>query len=100
MQAAHGQRMHIGRELGDLGRRAGWILESMKLQPVVLPGAIAARLHALNFRTWRHDPFIAATVDRGELDRLGAALEDLAAGTRPAAVARWQIGQVVLRRCP
>jgi len=51
MQAAHGQRMYIGRELDDLGRRAGWILESLELQPVVLPASIAARLHALNFRT-------------------------------------------------
>jgi len=98
MQAAHGQRMHIGRQLGELGRRAGWILEYEELQPVVLPGAVAARLHALNFRTWRHDPFIAATVDRGELDRLGAELEELAAGARPVAVARWKIGQVILRR--
>jgi len=98
MQAAHGQQMHVGRQLGDLGRRAGWILESEELQPVVLPGAVAARLHALNFRTWRHDPFIASTVDRGELDRLGAELEQLAAGGRPAAVARWKIGQVILRR--
>jgi SAM-dependent methyltransferase len=98
MQAAHGQRMHIGRDLADLGRRAGWIVESSELQPVVLAGAVAARLHALNFRTWRHDPFIAATVDRGELDLLGAALDQLAANARPAASAHWKIAQVILRR--
>ncbi|MES1165513.1 MAG: methyltransferase domain-containing protein [Verrucomicrobiota bacterium] len=98
MQAAHGQRMHIGRDLAHLGQRAGWIVESAALQPVVLPGAIAARLHALNFRTWRHDPFIAATVDAAELDALGATLEQLATDTRAAAPARWQIAQVILRR--
>ncbi|HXJ22732.1 MAG TPA: methyltransferase domain-containing protein [Polyangia bacterium] len=98
MQAAHRQRMHIGRELAALGSGAGWILESSELLPVTLPGAVAARLHAMNFRTWRHDPFIAATVDRAELDRLGADLEALAAGARPAAPARWKIGQVILRR--
>jgi SAM-dependent methyltransferase len=98
MQAAHGQRMYIGRQLAELGHRAGWIVESAELQPVVLPGAVAARLHALNFRTWRHDPFIAATVDRGELDRLGADLDQLAAGARPAASAHWKIAQVILRR--
>jgi trans-aconitate 2-methyltransferase len=98
MQAAHGQSMHIGRDLAPLGQRAGWVVESTTVQPVVLPGAIAARLHALNFRTWRHDPFIAASVDAAELDALGATLEQLAAGARPAAPARWQIGQVILRR--
>ncbi len=98
MQAAHRQRMHIGRDLAFLGQRAGWIVESAALQPVVLPGAVAARLHALNFRTWRHDPFIAATVDPAELDALGTALEHLANGARTAAPARWQIAQVILRR--
>ena len=98
MQAAHGQRMYIGRDLAQLGRAAGWIVESAALQPVVLPGPVAARLHALNFRTWRHDPFIAATVDAAELDALGASLEQLATGARAGAPARWQIAQVILRR--
>jgi SAM-dependent methyltransferase len=98
MQAAHGQRMYIGRDLARLGQAAGWIVESAALQPVVLPGAIAARLHALNFRTWRHDPFIAATVDAAELDALGATLDQLATGARAGAPACWQIGQVILRR--
>ena len=98
MQAAHGQRMHIGRDLGELGRRAGWIVESFELQPVTLPGAIAARLHGLNFRTWRHDPFIAATVPAAELDALGASLDQLAAGARPSAPANWKIGQAILRK--
>ena len=39
MQAAHGQRMYIGRDLARLGESAGWIVESAALQPVVLPGA-------------------------------------------------------------
>ncbi len=55
MQAAHGQRMNIGRDLAELGRRAGWIVESAELRAVDLPGATAARLHAMNFRTWRHE---------------------------------------------
>jgi len=98
MQAAHGQRMHIGRDLARLGQAAGWIVESAALQPVVLPGAVAARLHALNLRTWRHDPFIAATVAAAELDELGARLDELATAARPGASARWQIAQVILRR--
>lgn len=98
MQAAHGQRMYIGRDLADLGRAAGWIVESFQLQPVTLPVAVAARLHALNFRTWRHDPFIVATVPAAELDALGTSLDQLAAGTRGGAAACWKIGQVVLRK--
>ena len=98
MQAAHGQRMHIGRDLARLGQVAGWVVESAAVQPVVLPGAIAARLHALNFRTWRHDPFITATVEAAELDALGSTLDQLANGARAAAPARWQIAQVILRR--
>jgi len=98
MQAAHGQRMYIGRDLARLGQAAGWIVESAAMEPVVLPCAVAARLHALNFRTWRHDPFIAATVDAAELDALGAMLDQLASGARTGAPARWQIAQVILRR--
>lgn len=98
MQAAHGQRMHIGLDLASLGRRAGWVVEWSALQPVALPCAIAARLHALNLRTWRHTPFIAATVEAAELDALGATLDELATGARAAAPARWQIAQVILRR--
>ncbi len=98
MQAAHGQRMHVGRDLADLGRRAGWVVESFQLAPVTLPSPVAARLHALNFRTWRHDPFIAATVPAAELNALGASLDDLAAGVRPGAPACWQIAQVILRK--
>jgi hypothetical protein len=67
-------------------------------RPVALPAATAAELHALNFATWRHDPFIAATVAAGELDRLGEALRALALGARAAAPERWTLAQVVLRR--
>ena len=98
MQAAHGQSMQIGRDLPELGRRADWIVESFHLQPVTLPAAIAARLHAMNFRTWRHDPFIAATVPPAELDALGASLEQIATGACPAAPAHWTIAQAVLRK--
>jgi hypothetical protein len=59
---------------------------------------VAARLHALNFRTWRRNPFIVDTVAPDELDRLGESLEALASGTRAAAPVRWKLAQVVLRR--
>ena len=99
MQAARGQRTYVGRDLcGPGARRVRWTVERADTVPVALPAAVAARLHALNFRTWRRDPFIVGNVDAEELDRLGASLEALAAGARTAAPVRWRMAQVVLRR--
>ena len=73
-------------------------VERADIVPVVLPAAIAARLHALNFRTWRQNPFIVGNVDAAELDRLGEALDALATGAREAAPVRWRMAQVILRK--
>ena len=98
MQAARGQRTYIGRDLLALPPSSPWIVERADAVPIALPAAVAARLHALNLRTWRRDPFIAATVGAEELDGLGESLEALAAGARTAAPVRWRLAQVVLRR--
>lgn len=102
MQAARGQRTYIGRDLvGSIALGAApspWTVERADTVPIALPAAIAARLHALNLRTWRRDPFIAATVDAEELDRLGESMEALACGARTAPPVRWRLAQVVLRR--
>jgi trans-aconitate 2-methyltransferase len=98
MQAARGQRTYVGRDLPALAAGGAWTIERADTVPVTLPAAVAARLHALNFRTWRRDPFILAGVDAAELDRLGASLEALASGARAAAPVRWQMAQVLLRR--
>ena len=66
--------------------------------PVVLPAAIAARLHALNFRTWRQNPFIVGNVEAEELDGLGDSLDALATGAREAAPVRWRMAQVIFRK--
>jgi trans-aconitate 2-methyltransferase len=98
MQAARGQSMYVGRALAELAPPEAFIVERSDTVPVVLPAAVAARLHALNFRTWRRNPFIVDTVAPDELDRLGESLEALASGTRAAAPVRWKLAQVVLRR--
>jgi trans-aconitate 2-methyltransferase len=98
MQAARGQRTYIGRDLAALPASSPWRVERADAVPIALPAAVAARLHALNLRTWRRDPFIAATVDGEELARLGESLEALADGARTAAPVRWRLAQVVLRR--
>ena len=73
-------------------------MERADIVPVVLPAAVAARLHALNFRTWRQNPFIVGHVDAAELDRLGDSLEALASGARQAAPVRWRMAQVTFRK--
>jgi SAM-dependent methyltransferase len=98
MQAARGQLTYVGRELAALAPDDAFVVERAETVPVTLPAPVAARLHALNFRTWRKNPFIVATVAPEELDRLGESLEALASGTRPAAPVRWKLAQVVLRR--
>jgi trans-aconitate 2-methyltransferase len=98
MQAARGQRTYVGRDLPALARAETFVVERADTVPVVLPAAVAARLHAFNFRTWRRDPFIVANVDPRELDRLGESLEALASGARTAAPVQWKMAQVTLRR--
>jgi trans-aconitate 2-methyltransferase len=98
MQAARGQQTFVGRDLGQVPADSPWLLERADDAPLALPASTAARLHALNFKTWRRDPFIAATVAAAELDALGESLDALAAGARDAAPVRWRLAQVVLRR--
>ncbi len=98
MQAARGQRTYVGRDLPALAPAETFAVERADTVPVVLPAAVATRLHALNFRTWRRDPFIAANVEAGELDRLGDALDALASGARQAAPVRWKMAQVIFRK--
>ena len=98
MQAARGQRTYVGRELPALAPAETFVVERADVAPVVLPAAVAARLHALNFRTWRENPFIVGNVDAGELERLGDALDALASGARHAAPVRWRMAQVIFRK--
>jgi trans-aconitate 2-methyltransferase len=98
MQAARGQRMYVGRELATLAPAEAFVVERADTAPVTLPAAIAARLHALNFRTWRNNGFIVANVSAAELDRLGDELDALASGARTAEPVRWRMAQIILRR--
>jgi len=98
LQRAHGQRTYLGRELAARAAGSPWEIERADEIPLALPAAVAARLHALNLQTWRRDPAVAASAS--ELDDLGAALEELAAGVRCAAPVRWRLAQLVFRRTP
>jgi len=98
LQAAHGQTTYVGGALAERPASSPWIVERARRRRVALPAATAAELHALNFATWRHEPFIEATVAADELDRLGESLRALALGERTAAPVRWELAQVVMRR--
>jgi trans-aconitate 2-methyltransferase len=98
LQGAHGQRTHIGRALLARDASSAWLVERADVVPVTLPAAVAARLHALNLRTWRNDPAVAGRVPGPELDRLGDDLEALATGARTAPPVRWRLAQVMYRR--
>jgi len=98
MQASRGQRTYVGRDLPALAPAETFVVERADVVPVVLPAAVAARLHALNFRTWRDNPFIVGNVAAAELDRLGDALDALASGARQAAPVRWRMAQVIFRK--
>src|SRR5262249_46383136 len=74
LQAPHGQTTYVGRALAERAASSPGRIERAVRRPVALPAATAAELHALNFATWRHEPFIQATVPGDELDRLGDSL--------------------------
>jgi trans-aconitate 2-methyltransferase len=98
MQAARGQRTYVGRDLAALAPAETFVVERADVVPVLLPAAVAARLHALNLRTWRQNPFIVCNVDAAELDHLGDSLDALASGARQAAPVRWRMAQVIFRK--
>jgi SAM-dependent methyltransferase len=98
LQRGHGQRLDVGRVLAALPAGSPWRVERADEARFPVPAATAARLHALNLRTWRRDPQIAARVPAAELDALGATLDEVAAGARAAPPVQWRLAQVVYRR--
>jgi trans-aconitate 2-methyltransferase len=97
LQRHHGQALDIGDRLAALGAEAGLTVEHADVVPWRPGTAAMARLHVLNLRTWRHDPYVAASTDPAELDSLDAALVAIAAG-RGCAPVEQALGEVVLSR--
>ena len=95
LQRSHGQALDVGARLADLGAEAGLRVEHADVVPWHPDTATMATLHVINLRTWRHDPFIAATTEPGELDALDAALVEIARG-RECAPVEQSLGEVVL----
>ncbi|HYV59378.1 MAG TPA: hypothetical protein VFA62_04835, partial [Acidimicrobiia bacterium] len=79
----------------DGGRDGRKRTSVVRVHPV--PVALAAELFALNFATWREDPFVRDGHSREDLDSLESALGDLARGPTDATIT-WGMRQVTFER--
>ncbi len=98
MQAHYGQAMYIGRSLDEAARLAGLAIVDSRVAHLELPAARMARLHALNLRTWRDDPFAQASFEPTELAELSTTLGRIATGDEPTPAVSCGVKQLVLRR--
>lgn len=98
MQRAQGQVMYIGQRLAALCAGPCWEVERADAAPLTVSGSAAARLHALNLRTFRGDAFVTSHLTPDALDQLQRDLDAVAWGARAAPDVQWTLAQVVLRR--
>jgi SAM-dependent methyltransferase len=97
MQRHYGQDMFVGERLPAIAGEAFHVLR-FERTGVTVDARAMARIHAMNVRTWRSDPFAATTFDAEEVDAITAALDAIAAGERAASPVTWVMGQIVLER--
>ena len=101
LQRHHGQEPEIGARLGTLAAselpQATRVLH-VGLRSLRLPATAMARLHVMNLRTWRGEPFVQRTVDAAELDELEAWLGAAATGGVRLPPVEQDLGELVLER--
>jgi SAM-dependent methyltransferase len=95
LQRHHGQALEIGARLAGLAATAGLAVAHAEIVGWRPDVVVMARLHVTNLRTWRHDPFVAGSVDPAELDALDADLVAIAHG-RACAPIEQQLAEMVL----
>jgi SAM-dependent methyltransferase len=83
MHAHYGQDMFIGERLPAIAAGSRWTLARFDRTPIELDGRVMARLHSINVRTWRRDPFAVATFDSAAIDGMTSDLDAVANGDRP-----------------
>lgn len=98
MQAAHGQRTHIGGELEVACRKTPLRIEHSRVRMLAQDPRHMARLHRMNLATWRSEPRSASLFDSGELDSLDEGLGRIEAGIEHAEPVRNGLRELVLRR--
>ena len=94
MLAANGHTLDIGPQL-DAGLREHPALRSSTVAEFSPPAAVAARMFAMNFETWRDRPEVTEAHEPEELNALAAALERIATGAESAPIT-WRLRQLVL----
>ena len=98
MQAAHGQRTHIGAVLETACRGTPLSVEHSNLRLLGQDAALMARLHRMNLSTWRNEPRAASLFDPAELDALDDGLGRIESGLDSAPPVRNGLRELVLRR--
>ncbi|MGD0676886.1 MAG: class I SAM-dependent methyltransferase [Polyangiaceae bacterium] len=96
MHAHYGQDMHVGQNLARIAAGTRWRVERFEQTPIPVEAAVMARLHAMNVRTWRSDPFAASTFRAAHIDTMTHDLDDVAAGRRRAPEVTCVMGQIIL----
>jgi trans-aconitate 2-methyltransferase len=94
MLAANGGLLDIGPTL-DEGLREHPALRSNATVELAVPAAVAARMFAMNFETWRGRPEVTASHEPEELQALAAGLERIAQGEAKATIT-WRLRHLVL----
>jgi hypothetical protein len=97
MHAHYGQDMFVGERIPEVVAGSPWTLARFDRTPISLDGRVMARLHAINVRTWRHDPFAAATFESAAIDAMTRELDAVATGTRPTTPVTCIMAQALLR---
>ncbi|HZU73488.1 MAG TPA: class I SAM-dependent methyltransferase, partial [Acidimicrobiales bacterium] len=95
--AHRGGELLLGRRLAAFEPAAGFAVVLNRVVRHPVPLAVAARLFAMNFRTWRHDPFITAGHPPSALQEMGVGLDALADGAAAGEVV-FRIRQVAVER--
>src|SRR5258708_39764426 len=96
MHAHYGQNMYVGEQRAGLAEGTPWRVERFERTRIALDGRVMARLHAMNVRTWRSDPFATSTFSATHIDTMTSELDDVAAGRRSAPHVTCVMGQIVL----
>lgn len=96
LQRHHGQDLTVGARLGQLAHTAGLRVTHSAVSSYRPLARVMARLHALNLRTWRDDPYARATFDPAELDELGQRLDRLAEAASQDATVEHSLGELVI----
>jgi trans-aconitate 2-methyltransferase len=97
LQAAHGQRTHVGARLNAVCAESPFRVEHSALRVLAQPAASMARLHRMNLSTWRLNERASALFEPAELDSLDERLARIESGDVSAQPVENALRELVLR---